>query len=622
MTQVDERTIGWDKLGLSRQELIDVALGEAPADVVVKDAVVLSVNTGTFTRDEIAIRGNRIAALGDVDYAIGPDTRIVDAGGRTVIPGLVSTHVHQWHSGQNSTVWAQAHLLAGTTAAADGFYGCGIVAGVPGIRWFVEEALRTPLKLIFLTPTYSYAQMRVLGFPPSPRGVTAEETLEMIAWPESFGLEETGFELLLQRGERHDPNILRFAERCLELGKVVTGHGPSFPSERELNAWIAAGFSNNHEIVSRREAERQAELGLQVVLRDGPAMHDLPEAARAITEGRMDSRGFTICPDLATAKSIFDGQLDVSIRAAIRSGVDVVRAIQMCTVQAAEYFRISHDVGMIAPGRFADLVFVDSLRDLEIERVMANGEIVVEDGKLVGETPQPDYPLWLYETFDLDRRFGAADLRVPAPEGAEEALVRIIDVCEQSIDSRELHLTLPVRDGGVQADPANGVNKVVVIDRLRGDGDFGVGFVRGFGIREGAIGQTINFNQCIVAVGADDEQLAAAVNAIVDRGGAYVAVRDGEVFAELPTPLLGLAADLPYEESERRSRAVTRAWEDLGCELESPMTLLEFTCESKMPTLRISPHGLSRVALDETGTQMDLDSYALLPVLVEEDGGA
>lgn len=619
MTVPPTRIPAWDKLRLGREALIDVALGETPADVVITGGRMLSVHTGTFTSDGIAIKGNRIAALGDVGYTVGPDTEVLDATGQSLVPGLVSPHVHQWHSGQNGTVWAQCHLLAGTTSAADGFYGCGTIAGVRAIRFFVDEVLRTPLKLMFLVPTLCYAQTRAFGFPVTPLAPTAEETLEMLEWPEALGVEETGYELLLQPRGRRDPDMVRIVERCVALGKVVTGHGPSFPSERELNAYLAAGFTNNHEIVSVEEAARQAELGMHVLLRDGPALHDLPQAVKAVTERRLDARAFQICPDLATAKSLFEGQLDVAIRAAIRCGLDPVRAIQMSTIQPAEYFRVSEEVGVIAPGRFADILFLDDLRDFLIQRVMADGEIVVRDGRLVKDLAQPEYPAWLYETFHVDRTFAAGDLHARAGAPAGEANVRVIGMTEESIDSVEEHHLLPVRDGVVQADRERGINKVVVLDRLHGRSEFGIGFVRGFGLRAGAIGQTINFNQCVVVVGVDDAEVACALNAIVAARGGFVAVRDGEIVAEFPTPLLGQASDLPYDEARARSEAISRAWADLGCPMESPMTQLEFVCASTMPTLRISHLGLSRVGLDDSGG-LELGSYGVVSLLVDEPG--
>ena len=611
------RVAAWDKQRLGREALIDVALGDRPADVVILNGRVLSVNTGTVKQEGIAIRGDRIAALGDVEYTIGAETEVIDASGKILIPGLVSSHVHQWHSGQNGTVWAQCHLLAGTTSAADGFYGCGIVAGVKGIRFLVDEILRTPLKLIFLVPTYSYAQTRMLGFPVSPNAVSAEETLEMLDWPEALGLEETGYEHLLQRGEKRDRNMVRFLEKCVRLGKVATGHGPSLPSERELNAWIAAGISNNHEVMSLEEATRQSELGLQVVLREAPALHDLERAVRAVTERGYDGRAFQICPDLATAMSIFDGQLDVAVRKAIECGLDPIRAIQMATIQTAEYYGVSQDVGMIAPGRFADIVFLDDLVELAIGRVMVNGRILVEDGRLVENLEQPDYPPWLYETFDVPRRFSAQDLACTASCDHGQALVRVIGIDEDRLDSTEEHHWLEVRDGVIHPDPERGINKVAVIDRLHGRADYGVGFVRGFSLQAGAMGQTINFAQCIVVVAADDDELAAAVNAIIDRRGAYIAVRDGEVVAELPTPLLGLAADVDYDDARAGARAVSSAWRSLGCSMEAPMAWLEFVCGANMPTLRLTHLGLTEVRMNEARTAIDLESFGRVS-LVED----
>ncbi|HEX5146803.1 MAG TPA: adenine deaminase C-terminal domain-containing protein [Conexibacter sp.] len=606
----------------TRERLIDVALGHAHADVVVRGGTLLDVHAGTVRRADVAVADGRIAAVGDVAYAAGPETETIDATGTFVTPGLVCPHVHQWHSGQNGTVFARCLLEHGTTAATDGFYGPGMVAGARGVRFFLDEVLRTPLRLLFLVPTYAYVQNRIIGQPPTPGGVTPEQMLEMLDWPETHGVEETGYEFVCRPRAERDPALLAVIERALARRLVVCGHGPALPGERELNAWMAAGFSANHEMGTVEETVQQAQLGMRTQLREGPAMRDMRQVVRAITERRLDPRAFQICADLTTAESLFEGQQDEAVREAIRCGLDPLTAIRLSTIQSAEYFGASQDVGVVAPGRFADLVLVRDreLARYEIERVVAGGRTVVERGEWTGELEQPEYPAWLYETMAAARPIGLGDLRVPADAAEGSATVRAIGISDAAMTTEE-RVTLPVRDGAVQADPAWAVNKIALVDRMHGTGACGAGFVVGFGMRAGAVASSINFNQGIVAVGADDASLVLAVNTVIELGGGIVVVRDGAVVAAMPTPLLGMASELPYDDARARAVAVMREWRALGCTLDSPLASIEFVCDAKYPAMRISTDGPTRVELDAHGN-VDLSTLRVVPVLVEPDGAA
>src|SRR5581483_2598429 len=499
----------------------------------------VDVHTGTVREEGVAIKDGRVAAVGDVDYTRGDATRVLEADGQFLVPGLVDPHLHQWHTYTNSTVFAAANLLHGTTAVCDGFYGHAILTGVRSVRFFLDELKATPVKPLFVVPTLCYSQNRFLGIPVSPNAPTIGDLHEMV------GVEETGYELLLEP-ERRDHELLAFLEAALRKRAVVSGHGAGLPSERAVNAYLAAGVANNHELVARDEARRQAELGLVALIREGASCSDVRAVAQAITADGLESRAFLLCPDVVTTEAMFDvGQQDECIRAAIRNGLTPMQAIQMSTIQPAEHLRVGHDVGLIAAGRYADVVVVDDLEDFSIRMVIANGEPVVEDGRLLWAATQPAYPPWLYETMNVARRPTPDDFRVSAD--GDRAQVRVIVVTDGSLESHEAIETLRVVDGQVQADPERGINKIAMIDRVFGNGEIGVAFVRGFGLREGAIGTSANvFNQNVVVVGTSDEDLAAAANAIIELKGGFVAVRGGRVEADFPTPLNGIVTDLGF----------------------------------------------------------------------------
>jgi adenine deaminase len=577
----------------ARAALIDVAMGYGPADAIIVGGHLVDVHTGTVRDDDIAIKNGRIAAVGGIDYTRGDATRLIDANGEYLVPGLVDPHLHQWHTYTNSTVFAAANLQHGTTAVCDGFYGHAILTGVRSVRFFLDELKATPVKPLFVVPTLCYSQNRFLGIPPSPNAPTIAELYEMLDWDETVGVEETGYELLLEP-ERRDVELLAFLEAALRKRAVISGHGAGLPSERAVNGYLAAGVANNHELVARAEARRQAELGLVALIREGASCSDVREVAQAITADGLESRAFLLCPDVVTTEAMFDvGQQDECIRVAIANGLTPMQAIQLSTIQPAEHLRVGHDVGVLAAGRYADVVFVDDLERFSIRRVMANGEVVVEHGELLWEGRQPDYPPWLYETMNVPRRLVPDDFRVAA-RGGTTARVRMIVVRDGSLECDEAIETLPVVDGAVQPDPERGIDKIAMVDRVFGTGEIGVGFVRGFGLRAGAIGTSANvFNQNIVVVGAGDDELAAAANAIVDLKGGFVAVHGGRVEADFPTPLNGIVSDLDYTESRTRIAHLIAAWRRLGCELETPQINLEFVTLLTIPRLRISTKGLA-----------------------------
>jgi adenine deaminase len=581
----------------AREILIDVAMGIEPADTAILNGKIVNVHTGRIQPGGVAIKGSRIAAVGDIEYTIGPKTATIDARDQFLAPGLVDPHTHQWHNYVNSTVLAACRLLHGSTAIADGFYGHGIVNGIKAVRFFVDELAATPVKPIFLVPTMCYAQNRCLGFPTSPNAPTIEDLFEALNWPETRGIEETGYDLMLERNRR-DSGLLELIERCLRQGKVPTGHSAGLHDNRGLNAWMAAGLMNNHEVVSREEAIQQAELGTHVLIREGSACTDVRQVIPAITENGYPIRAFQLCTDVLTPDWLVErGQMDHAIRVAIKNGLDPIQAIQMSTIQPAEFFRVNHDMGIIAPGRFADIVFLDHLAEFQISKVMANGQLWVEEGKLVRSLQQPTYPKWLYGTMNIDRVLEAADFRVPAPTGTGSTVtVRVINTRDGSLETPESHEKLPVVNGSIVGDPDGGINKIAMIDRIFGTGEVGVAFIKGFGIREGCIGTTANvFNQNIVLVGASDEDMAVAANETIKMGGGFTAIRKGKVVATFPTPLNGLVTDLPFDESFKSQGRLLEAWREMGCPLDTPQMNLEFVTLVTIPAFKICTKGLAYI---------------------------
>jgi adenine deaminase len=570
-----------------RRDLIDVALGKEPADLVVEGGTLVNVATAEIYPADVAVKGQRIAAVGDVGYTKGESTTVVDAEGRYLTPGLVDAHLHQYHSYIGVNPYVEALLRHGVTATADGFYGPGIIAGIDAIRFFKEAYEQMPIRLIFLVPTLSWVQNRALGLTPAG-GITPDDMLEILSWEGCYGLEEPPFFPVIMKYDE----LLDVLDAALDQRKVITGHASGI-SGRELQAYVAVGTATDHESVEVSDAVAKARAGMRLLMRQGSGCTDVPEVVRAYTERGVDPRALAFCADVASPeKLVYEGTIDHAIRVAIAQGVLPVRAIQMATLNAAEVFYAQQDIGVIAPGRFADMLFVDSLVDFSIDTVMVGGSVVVKADTLVASLPETTYPSAFYGTVELAAPVTAEDLLVRSD--ATEAEVRVIGVTEGSLETDERRVRLAVVDGVVQPDLDNDILRIAMIDRLGKGTGIGLGFVQGFGLKSGAIGSTANaVCENLILVGDSAEDMAVAAQALVEARGGKVVVNAGEVVALVEMPLLGLHAADPLDVvMEKFTRAFT-AIRELGGTLRNPFSQMEFcfAC-GEIGDIKLSEEGL------------------------------
>ncbi len=574
---------------MSRRQLIDVAMGKTHADVVVEGGRLVNVATAEIYDADVAIKGDRIAAVGDVAYTKGPETRVIDARGRYLTPGLVEGHLHQYHSYLGVTEYVQALLSHGVTATADGFYGPGIVAGVPAIRFFKEAFERMPIRLIFLVPTLSWLQNRELGLTPTP-GIDAADMHEILGWEGCYGLEEPPYLPVVE----HYPEFLDLFDETLRQRKVITGHAAGI-SWRQLQAYAAVGVTTDHESVEVHDALAKARAGMTLLMRQGSGCFDVPEVVRTHTEFRIDPRRLGFCADLASPEKLMtEGTIDQSIRVAIAQGVAPVNAVQMATINTAEAFYAQRDFGVVAPGRFADLVLVSNLRDFVIDTVVFGGVEVFKQGEFLLELPKTEYPDFLRDTVKLPQPITADALTFRVDGDRDEVEVRVIGVTEGSLETDERRARLRVEDGIVGADVDGDVLLLAMIDRFGKGTGIGLSFVQGFRLRTGAIASTANaVCENIVIVGTNATDMAVAANHLASLGGGKVVVRDGDVVASVGLPICGLLTEAPMEQVMARFGRAFEAIAELGCPLKNPFSQLEFcfAC-GEIGDIKLSEEGL------------------------------
>jgi adenine deaminase len=577
---------------MKRREIVKVALGKEPADTAIVGGRVVNVHTLEIHEGDVAIKGDRIAAVGDVAHTIGDTTTVIDAGEAFVTPGLVDGHLHMYHSYLGIREFVEAMLRHGVTSTADGFYGQGIVGGPDAVRFFKDAFGSMSIRLIFLVPTLAYLQNRELGLTPAP-GISKDEMFEMLAWPDCRGLEEPPFLPITWEWEE----FLDLFEATLDAGKVISGHASGITS-RELQAYVGMGAATDHETVESLDGLEKVRAGMKLLMREGSGCTNVAELSRVRTEHGVDGSTLGFCADVASPEKLWrDGGVDQNIRVAIAHGIDPAEAVRMASFSVAQTFRRDHDLGSVTAGRYADILLVDDLPSFHIRTVLFGGQVAVSDGNLLAHLPDVTYPASFYDTVQLSTTVAAGDLRVRAPAGSDHVVVRALEVKEGTLVTRETMHDLEVRDGIVQPDVDRDVLQIAMVDRLGKRTGTGVGFVTGFGLQRGAFATSVNaVCENVLVVGADADDMAVAVNELARVGGGKIVVADGEVVALVELPLLGLLSEDPTSVVTAKFEHAFEQIRQLGCGLASPFSQLEFSgaC-GEIGDLKISEEGLVRV---------------------------
>jgi adenine deaminase len=574
--------------GAAARSLASVALGQRPADLVVKNGRLVNVFTGEIYESDVAIGGERIAAIGEVNQSVGRDTTVVDAAGLYLLPGYIDHHCHVHESQLTITEFASAVVPRGTTGVATDHYGEMSVGGKLAVRESLNAAAKLPLKVLFILGGPGYYQNYPFGHSGVP---TLDDMLEMLEWDECIGMNEAFAARVVDDEEK----IVSLVDAVISSGKWVCSHGAEMEGAR-ANAWMAyLGATDDHESVTAEDALLRARLGIYVSVREGAGCYNLDQVIRAITEHRVDHRRFCFNTDVpSTVAIVEDGHIDHLMRRAIGAGVSPVAAIQMATLNAAECLGVDRHQGSVSPGKIADVVLVDDLRSLRARTVIADGRIVALEGELVEPFEPTVFSEYAYGTVKVPRPITPEDLRIDASGRSGIVTIRVIEASGDTVTTHESHQDVDVSSGEIVADVARDLLKIAAIERVTGSRMIGLGMIRGFKLRAGAFATTFNAQQeNIVVVGTNDTDMARAANVLAETGGGFVCVVDGETKGLLELPLFGLLSERPYREVAEGIEAVNAAVRELGCDMPSPFPTLGFV---GMPVdigfLKICPEGL------------------------------
>lgn len=567
-------------------KLIQVALGKAAADIIIKGGRLVNVHTHEIYETDIAISGDRIASIGPVPQgAYGPETQVIDAKGQYLAPGFIDAHIHIESSMLTYTEFAKMVVKHGTTAVATDLMEVTIVSGIPGMKEILEESKHTPVKLYYPVPAF----MEENGLQTTGSTLKASMIDEMLQLPEAVGLAEVLCPPIL--GE--SPASAHLLEMARKLNKTAEGHAPAVMDEA-LNAYVSTGINSDHEATHKEEALQKLRTGLRVLMREGSASTDLRPCLKAITENHVDARHACMVSDDIDALHIARcGHLDHKVRIAIEEGVDPVTAIQMVTLNPAESFRIDADCGSIAPGKYADIVFLSSLEQCKVESVIAKGKLVVENGALAHEIAAPAYSNVVRNTVKLSKVLTGDDMVLKTDKNATVATCHVIGASKVTLLTEALQADLKVIDGVVQPDIENDILRIACVERYGKNGSIGRSFIKNFGLKKGAIGLSVGHDHHnITVVGSDPEDMALVVNRIGELQGGLVLACDGKVLAEIALPICGLLSDLDGETVANQLADLIEKAAALGSDVPSPNVTLSFITLIFIPCFGITDQGL------------------------------
>jgi adenine deaminase len=550
--------------------LIKVARGEEHADLVIKGGQIVNVLSSEIYPADIAICGEVIAGIGDYS---GPNE--LDARGKFITPGFIDGHMHIESS--MVTVWefAKTVMPHGTTTIMADPHELANVLGTEGIEYVLKTAKYQPLSVYVMLPSCVPAT----DLETSGARLKAVDLLPYLDNPWVLGLAEM----------MNYPGVIHRSEEVLEKlrvvgGKVVDGHAPQL-SGKDLNAYVAAGISNDHECTTVAEAREKMRLGMSIAVREGSVTRDLLALLPLIKPENADR--FFFCTDDRTPADLMDrGHIDSMVRMAIKAGLDPALAIRLATINAARYFGL-RKVGAIAPGWFADLNLLTDLKACAVEKVFKRGHLVAEKGYLLGNKPMSAM-IDVRNTVRI-RPLGDSSFHIKAKSGR----ARVMELIPNQIITRQIFVEPKRDDGHVVSDTERDILKIAVIERHHGTGNIGLGLTKGFGLKSGAIASSVGHDaHNINVVGTNDADMRAAVEQIVKMEGGFAVANHGKILGSVALPIAGLLSNKSLSDVKDELDAANRATKELGCAVLEPFMALSFMALSVIPELKLTDRGL------------------------------
>ncbi|WP_278873264.1 adenine deaminase [Anaerotignum lactatifermentans] len=566
------------------KERIRAGSAKIPAEKVIRGGMLVNVMSSEIYPADIAVYKDMIAAVGDVEPYIGPDTEVIDATGKYLVPGLIDGHIHSECSKLSITSYAKAVVPHGTTSMISGLDEYISVSNLEGLQEIFAEIKQSPLKVFWGAPyktPYTVPQSTVsFNF--------NKDVHEMVQkWPECYGVWETVTEFV----QEEDEDTLGAIAEAYKNNLPVFGCAPMARGTK-LNGYLCSGVRLDHESYDHEEVVEKMRKGMHMLIRESCVTHFLAENIRAVTEvNPAFARRVSFCTDDVTATDILSkGHLDHVVRLAIQAGVDPMTAIQMATINSAEAYRIDHLVGSICPGRIADILFVDNLEEFTVAKVMTNGQMVAENHHISYELKAPvRSPIFKGQLKCKMTTKEDFEYKVPIQNG--KAKVLSMDVKGPFVRKRR-DVELKVANGVIQPDTQQDAIMVSVLERFGKNGNKSLAFCSGWKLKNGAMASTCApDDNNLVVMGSSAEDMSIAVNHLIEQGGGQVVVENGKVIEFLPLPVGGIVSDEEPEVIAELEKKIDEAARRIGSDLPNPMMYMFFLPITAIPDYALTDVG-------------------------------
>ncbi len=537
----------------------------------------------------------------DARYTIGKKTKVIDAKGHYLVPGLLDGHMHVESGMVTVTEFVRAVAVRGTTGMFIDPHEMANVFGLKGVKLMLDEARKQPIHVWVQMPSCVPSSP---GFETPGAHIGPKEVAQAMKWEGIIGLGEMMNYPGVAQG---DANLLAEMSITHASHKTIGGHYPSPDLGIPFHGYVAGGAEDDHEGVHLEDAVERVRQGMKAMLRYGSSWHDVASQVGAVTHLGLDPRRFILCTDDSHAQTLSrEGHMDRVLRHAIEQGLDPLTALQMMTINTAEHFGLSKEIGMIAPSRWADVLLVRDLEHFKADLVIAKGQVIAEAGKWKIDLPKFTYPTWATKSVKLKKPLEADDFRLRVKSKKLKVKANVIGVIENQAPTKHLTFTMQSTAGEILPDLQRDIAKIALVERHRGTGGVTMGLVSGFGFdSKCAVASTVaHDSHHMIVVGTDEASMAVAANSLARSGGGQVVVKNGKIIGQVRLQIAGLMSRERVDVVTKEAGTILKGFKACGCKLNNPNMQLSLLALVVIPELRISDKGL-----------VDVTKFNFAPVL-------
>lgn len=578
---------------------IETGLGMHVCDLKIENVKLVNVFSGEVYPTNIYIKNKRIVSI---DPSADLEAKkVLDGNGQYALPGLIDAHMHFESTMLSPEALASVVVPQGTTTMCADLMEIANVAGEEGLRAMLQSMNRLPYRMLI---EVSSRVPTAPGLETTGAVLGAEEVANIMEWEESVSLGELDPSKILFVKDEY---IKKVAD-TLAKRKLVNGHAIGRLGQ-ELNVYASSGISDDHECVNTNEMIERLKVGMKVFIREGSSERNVDELIRGVIEHELDTSNLMFCTDDKHAREIqVEGHINYNVSRAVELGLDPMKAIQIATVNSAKHFRMEDEIGSITPGRLADIILVEDWREVKPTVVIFEGNVVAENGNLLEECKMEEYPDWLKHTVTLKNPITAESFAALSKKQDGSTKIHLIDMIPRQIINHHVLEEMQVKNGKIQVNIEKDILKLAVVERYGKNGNVGVGFVRGFELKKGALAYSMSHDHHnIVVVGTNDEDMALAVNEVARLNGGLSVACDGKILNSMELPIGGLMSEKPAEEVMAQLDILNADAKALGCGMDAPFMSLSFISLPTVPDLGLTDLGL-----------VDVLEHKLIPLEAEE----